>query len=339
MSEPKTSYEVDDTFVKPTVTAHFDNGSSADVTSAATFTGYDLSTAGNYTVTVSYTYGSTTKTTTYNITVVSTDPVLGTSPYINGVEYRMYLQSGENRLYYTGQFVNTNYGAVTNDFASDGVYVKFVASGNGQKIYFDDSGVNTYITLNGTQFSTTTVAEDATSWLYDTSRGMLYTYTNNKYYGLGNTSYDNINVVQLKNITKAVGFEETADSFSYMFLNEMTCNNAGTSAPEFNDGFSWSTFETRYNALASEEKARITEASKNQNGNNIEKMLARYEYVVAKYGTSSYKNFLNKSISPLAGSLTIFTTRNSNALSLIIIVSIISATALLVVVSRKRKHN
>ena len=71
VSNAKTSYTVDDTFVKPTVTATFSDSTTSDVTNSATFSGYNMSIAGNYTVTVSYTYSGTTKTTTYSITVSS----------------------------------------------------------------------------------------------------------------------------------------------------------------------------------------------------------------------------------------------------------------------------
>lgn len=71
VSEPKTAYYVGDSFVKPTVTATFSNGSTSDVTNSATFSGYNLSNAGNQTVTVSYTNGGTTKTTNYSITVTA----------------------------------------------------------------------------------------------------------------------------------------------------------------------------------------------------------------------------------------------------------------------------
>ena len=71
ISGQKTSYSVDDTFVKPTVTATYNDGTQATVTSDATCSGYNMSSAGNYTVTVSYSYGGATKTTTYEITVSS----------------------------------------------------------------------------------------------------------------------------------------------------------------------------------------------------------------------------------------------------------------------------
>ena len=117
----KTSYEVGDAFVKPTVTAYYSNSTSKDVSSSATFTGYDLSKDGVSTVTVSYTEDSVTKTTSYQITVgtgVETTPLksffdgtitLSTSSSssdwfdikgvvvgINGYQY--YIQDGEYGL-------------------------------------------------------------------------------------------------------------------------------------------------------------------------------------------------------------------------------------------------
>jgi len=71
ISNEKTSYTVGDSFVKPTVTATFSDSTQSDVTSSATCTGYNMDVAGNYTVTVSYTYSGTTKTTSYGITVSS----------------------------------------------------------------------------------------------------------------------------------------------------------------------------------------------------------------------------------------------------------------------------
>ena len=51
------------------VIATYEDGSTNDVTNKAEFTDYNLSTAGNQVVTVSYTEGEVTKTTAYNITV------------------------------------------------------------------------------------------------------------------------------------------------------------------------------------------------------------------------------------------------------------------------------
>lgn len=52
-----------------TVTAHYSNGSTANVTSSTTFSGYNMNTAGTYTVTARYTEDGITKTATYSLTV------------------------------------------------------------------------------------------------------------------------------------------------------------------------------------------------------------------------------------------------------------------------------
>ena len=66
-----TTFNVGDDFSHEgmTVTATYDNNTSEDVTEDATFEGYDMSTAGTQTVTVSYTKADVTKTATYEITV------------------------------------------------------------------------------------------------------------------------------------------------------------------------------------------------------------------------------------------------------------------------------
>jgi endonuclease I len=78
VSNVKTIYTQGETFVKPTVTATYDDGSHADVTSKATFTGYDTSILGEQTVTV--TFGEVS--TTYNINVKA--PATVTSISISG---------------------------------------------------------------------------------------------------------------------------------------------------------------------------------------------------------------------------------------------------------------
>ena len=70
VSGATTSFTVGDTFsFGGTVTAHYSDSSTANVTASTTFSGYNMSVAGNYTVTASYTEGGVIKTATYGITV------------------------------------------------------------------------------------------------------------------------------------------------------------------------------------------------------------------------------------------------------------------------------
>ena len=66
-----TAFEQGDTFSHDgmTVTATYSDSTTANVTSSATFSGYNMSNTGSQTVTVSYTEGGTTKTATYTISV------------------------------------------------------------------------------------------------------------------------------------------------------------------------------------------------------------------------------------------------------------------------------
>ena len=75
-----------------TVRAYYTDGTNAVVTSSTTFSGYNMSTAGSYTVTASYTEDGITKTTTYTLTVANTSTAtysvtVGASQYITTTQY------------------------------------------------------------------------------------------------------------------------------------------------------------------------------------------------------------------------------------------------------------
>ena len=66
----KTAFVEGDSFsFGGSVTAHFSDSSTSNVTPESTFTGYNMTEIGNHTVTVSYTYKGTEATKTYQITV------------------------------------------------------------------------------------------------------------------------------------------------------------------------------------------------------------------------------------------------------------------------------
>ena len=75
--EYQTEFQQDDEFSHEgmIVTAKYDDGTSADVTSSATFSGYDMSDVSEQTVTVTYEEGGVTKTATYQI-IVNEAPVV-----------------------------------------------------------------------------------------------------------------------------------------------------------------------------------------------------------------------------------------------------------------------
>lgn len=88
-----TSFTTGDSFdhTGMTVTATYSDSSTADVTSSATFSGYNMSTAGSQTVTVSYVEGGVTKTATYTITVSAP-----TTPFITPAKNSTSGYTGQN---------------------------------------------------------------------------------------------------------------------------------------------------------------------------------------------------------------------------------------------------
>ena len=77
ISGQKTSLPLNSEFsFGGTVTAHYDNGSTKDVTNSSTKTGYDMSQQGNQTVTITYEENGITKTTTYTLNVYKQDESL-----------------------------------------------------------------------------------------------------------------------------------------------------------------------------------------------------------------------------------------------------------------------
>lgn len=94
------------------VTATYDNGSQRIVTDDVTFTGYDMSEAGQQAVTVSYEEGGVTKTATYDITVT----------FVDRITYNAYngspVTEGDYILFYDGNAVKNSITSKRADYQS-----------------------------------------------------------------------------------------------------------------------------------------------------------------------------------------------------------------------------
>lgn len=162
VSDAKTAYYVGDTFVKPTVTATYSNGSTSDVTNSATFSGYNLSNAGNQTVTVSYTNGGTTKTTSYSITVTA---VTITSITISG--YTTLFNVGD--AFSFGGTVTANY--------NNGSTADVTASASFSGYNMSTAGNQTVTVSYGGQSTTYQITVSENSGATDTTQYSLITST------------------------------------------------------------------------------------------------------------------------------------------------------------------
>ena len=103
------------------------------------------------------------------------------------------------------------------------------------------------------------------------------------------------------------------------------------------DGFTWSDLKLIYNNLFGSEKTILSTTAKNVDGNIIERMLARYEYLVWKY---HYEDFLSRDV-VLSSNSSMFEISNSNNTIVLVLTIIVSVSAIgtALLIQKKRKEH
>ena len=371
VSDAQTSYTTGDTFVKPTVTATFSDNSQVDVTNSATFSGYDMSVAGSQTVTVSYTYGSVTKETTYTITVAQ-----GSTPVTTYEQVTGSLSAGDKVVIVAQANRSSNSGyAMTSSVINTYYFDKVDASISNQKLnytstmavwtvggnstsgftfyneteakyfygYTTTSGTKTYRDLGLTTDTTQTginwtVSANAAGTGYDVTTThnsntiYLEYYTNKSNFSAFTASATDVVINFYKETTASTS---GAATYAATFLSAFTCNAQGTSAPTFTT--SWAQLKTAFNALDTADQNTLRNASANENGTDIEKAMARYDYVVAKYG---YENFISRTSGNSANKMNAFNGASANNLLLVLgSISLLGGLTYLAYFLKKRKED
>lgn len=171
-----TSFTIGDSFdhTGMTVTATYSDSSTANVTSSATFSGYNMSTVGSQTVTVSYLEGGVTKTATYTITVTAP-----TTPYIDPAKNSTSGYSGQNESLsftygnLTGSLSITSsntsvvtVGTPSTSAGSGTVQLNFVGAGSTTVLFLDGSTQMASVSVSVTASSVSITGLAATSTAY-----------------------------------------------------------------------------------------------------------------------------------------------------------------------------
>ncbi|MGM9873847.1 MAG: hypothetical protein ACI31G_02860 [Bacilli bacterium] len=131
-----------------------------------------------------------------------------------------------------------------------------------------------------------------------------------------------------------------ANNIAKALLNDIECDN-GVNPPSTS---TWATIAESYSKVTIKyEKELLINGVANENSTNlVEQALARYDYIIAKYGTTNYSNFLERSVTVLSSSKVFsssYLNNDSGAMLILIIASlagIISLSAIYYV--RKRKE-
>ncbi len=134
-----------------------------------------------------------------------------------------------------------------------------------------------------------------------------------------------------------VSGQSEAQTFAQTFLTKITCNANGTSTPTYAAGYSWNKLSTDFNALSTEDRNTLKTATANESGNAIERAMARYDYIVRKYG---YTNFIGRTISYSSNTMSLINNNSTIKLVLIIsVISVFSSAACLTIFLKRRKHS
>ena len=125
-----------------------------------------------------------------------------------------------------------------------------------------------------------------------------------------------------------------AFEFAGNFSTTVTCDPTGNTAPSVDK---WKEVASIYNNLEEEVKTKISSATGKADGDDLEVMVATYDYIIAKYGSSKYVNFMNRSVislaSPFAGNINI---ENNAFVTVICVIGLLSITAIGYIVLRKK---
>ena len=309
LSNITDSYNVGSTFVKPTVTAHYEDETSTDVTSSATFSGYDMGTAGAYNVSVSYSEHNVTKSTSYGIVVkesggevegglvkfgsgtgctrinsssvnatdslsnVWTVSTQGTSSYSQNPSYSQVGSSSDPATKIT-LTMNLGSSMLVNS-------VSFKVGGN------SGSAATVTIAVDGTTIGTGNVTASTTSTIESSSskNGQTITIT------LTNISKG----ICIYQISYNVGEEKTptdlekAQQFAVEFSNSIVCYG-GEKAPTIVTGKTWATLTQSFNGLDGTVKAYFQVAIPTDPA--ILDAVLKHDQLVSRYG---YADFMGRS--------------------------------------------
>ena len=123
----------------------------------------------------------------------------------------------------------------------------------------------------------------------------------------------------------------TATEWAQSFLDNVACDG-GVTAPSVDK---WNSTKTTYSNLEQNEKDRIAEDSSDI---TIQDMFARYNYILRKYGTDTYEDFLNTGVTKLSNRLT--ETDSTIAIKMVVgTMVLLTVNCLIWALRNKLRHN
>ena len=300
---------------------------------------------GTATITAKSTF-DTTKSGSATISVVSPSAVSG-SPYMNGVPYKMFaVKSGTTTNYYFNGGMSGYYGGSSTSMSAS-VDMWFEANGSGQNMYFVTSGgEKQYVTavVNGNYVNFTIGTTAGTAWSYDSTTGGLYTVNNSTNYYLGfSGTYTTFGNYTASNVTGHIQFiavtEAAQIGLATIIINNVVCNANGTTAPTLSSLAAWSQLGDMFSKLDSTLQQGLTEMDADEDGTIIQRAMAKYDYIIGKYGTGTYSNFLSRTVINNSNKLGKTVVTNNAMLLLVVIATLGTFTFAAWFIHKKKQYD
>ena len=115
-------------------------------------------------------------------------------------------------------------------------------------------------------------------------------------------------VMNVQSVT--ITYEEGMDPFAKAMLSDLTCDESGSTPPSVEE---WNAAKDAFETLSVEEQGKYKDAQADATGDTYQRVVAKYDYILSKYGTEEYENFLGRAV---ADSPVIATYDNSNLIAL-----------------------
>ena len=149
----------------------------------------------------------------------------------------------------------------------------------------------------------------------------------------GKAGLFNNNITTYYNMYLDTSSNISISEFASDMLNELSCDNTGNTYPSSKI---WNNMKSIYNKLSSSDKEDLLDIDGNESDTDIEKAIAKYDYVIKKYNSTTtevYEDFIgrvgNKITLSSKGEINIYNNDNYMIINITIIIGVISLGALL----------
>ena len=313
----KTTYCVDEEFVSEglVITAYDGadelTANSKDVTATASYTledGYvfvesDVTDA--FVAYVGYTENGVTVSTSYSILVannssyslVTTEPSDWTGEYLvvtNNAGSLLGLKASLDEVDINSNFVNlTANDNIISTPSFNSIFIEKMEGGYSVKSTYTGKYYGNNIDKNGLSSDTSPILNtislnsDGTAALVSNTKTMAFNNASNQLrfrYFIAPGAQQSIYLYR-KDIST------NATNFATMFLDQLTCDPTGVTPPDTEE---WAILELEFADLAAYDQTEFKIASANASGNVIEQAVAKYDYIITKYGVTNYVDFMGR---------------------------------------------